>query len=473
VSTLPKDPRFFELFCRVIETGLRYVRLAESGKTYIGKHDNWPELQWRDNGLPFIFNRSDGPQNYGDVIRGLYSALYGLFSGEAPPDFSKEPTFLALVKYAKTNPRLKKYLSFDRERNLGTSRLLSSVASVLDRYVHIYGLTGLEPTKLLPVYSPIETYLFDDPLPITVVVPILFLKFELQKFNVDEFISVERLTDEIQLARAWRPFGSSDRLSVGDAATHGLFITNCSVANGSWWDEQQVMRPESYPVEKINTFFAALRISTGYPTGYAQMLSLPLEWASMYAANLTPIDGASVENYPPVFEHRDWNEEVPSISSGEADAIRDSFENLQRTLATKYGGKVRLAMHRLNLGSLRTTDEDGVIDSMIAMEALLSDGTQEMTYKIAMRLAALYKILDPSRPEQVFRELKDVYSFRSKIVHGDAILDKYREIDRHEGRTPAIDIAVEHLRNALAVLIKHPTLLDPKKIDGFLLTGNY
>jgi hypothetical protein len=45
---------------------------------------------------------------------------------------------------------------------------------------------------------------------------------------------------------------------------------------------------------------------------------------------------------------------------------------------------------------MRTTDEDGIIDAMIAMEALLSDGTQEMAHKVSMRLAGLYKIADPS-----------------------------------------------------------------------------
>jgi len=191
----------------------------------------------------------------------------------------------------------------------------------------------------------------------------------------------------------------------------------------------------------------------------------------MYAADLTPIDGPSVEYYPPFFKQRDCNEEVPSISSGEADAIRDSFDNLQRTLATKHGGKVRLAMHRLNLSSLRTTDEDGVIDSMIAMEALLSDGTQEMTHKVAMRLAALYKIAYSSGAEPVFKELKDVYRFRSAIVHGGTNPQKYREIDRDGVKIAAVDAAVEHLRNAFAVLLKHPSLLDPKKIDAYLLTG--
>jgi len=130
-------------------------------------------------------------------------------------------------------------------------------------------------------------------------------------------------------------------------------------------------------------------------------------------------------------------------------------------------------MNRLNLSYLRTTDEGGIIDSMIAMEALLSDDRQEMTHKVAMRLAALYKIADHSLAEQAFKELKRIYAFRSKIVHGDADLDKHRQLDRYGMTKFAIDVAVEHLRNAFAMLIRYPVFLEPTKIDSFLLADNF
>jgi len=122
---------------------------------------------------------------------------------------------------------------------------------------------------------------------------------------------------------------------------------------------------------------------------------------------------------------------------------------------------------------MRNSDEDGIIDSIIALEALLSDGTQEMTHKVVMRLAALYKIFDGSRAEQVFAEMKRTYNFRSKIVHASADLGKYRQIDRDEETIAAVDVAVEYLRNVFAVLLKHPALFDPKKIDGFLQTDKF
>ena len=369
---------------------------------------------------------------------------------------------------------MRKYFLYDRDDDYGTTHLRSYVAYALDRYIHANKLYTLERDKLLPVYLPVETYLLDETLPVVVMVPILFLKFELQKFLIDESIWVEQLSDEQHLARGWRgPFGDSDNSFVESAATHGLFISNRSIENDNWL-RALLTRADSYPAEEIDTFFAALRISTGYPTGQAQILTIPVGWASSYAADLVPIiEGPRTEKYPPVSRQGDWREKVPVISSSEADGIRETFGNLRKVFATGHAGKVHLAMSLLNLSSLRTTDEDGVIDAMIAMEALLSDGAQEMTHKVALRLAALYKILDPSRSEQVFKELKDVYRFRSKIVHGEASLDKHREIDRNGAKIPAVDVAVEHLRNAFTVLIKHPTLLDPKKIDAFLLTGDF
>ena len=52
---------------------------------------------------------------------------------------------------------------------------------------------------------------------------------------------------------------------------------------------------------------------------------------------------------------------------------------------------------------------------MIGLEALLSDSNQEMTHKIALRMAGLYKLITPERASDVFRELKAIYKLRSKL----------------------------------------------------------
>ena len=468
------DASFFDLFCEAVGTALEYVRQADAGKTYIGTHKNWPELQrHEENGLPWITTHYPERKDYSDAIGGLYSALSAIGTTSEPPlDFSKEQSFLALVKYAKANPRLRQYLILDDQEDFdfGTTRLQSLVGDVLDCYIHRNNTTDLDRSKLLPIYLPIEKHLFAATLPVIVVVPILFLNFDFSQLQISQSISVEQLSDEFHIARAWRPFGDDSNSLVESAATHGLFIRGLSMENENWLKAGRIkMDPESYPVEQIDTLFAAIRIVTGYPTGYAQVVSVPVGWTASYAADIAPLSGPRVEKYPPFFKRGYWKEKVPTVSSIEAEEVKQVFDGLQQAFGTKHAQRVRLAMNRLNLSSTRTADEDGIIDSIIAMEALLSDGIQEMAYKVAMRLAALYKTFDRPRAMQVFREMKQIYGFRSKVVHGSADLDKDREIKRGEEKVLAIDAALEHLRNAFAVLIKNPALLDPKKIDAFLL----
>ncbi len=474
MSTRPKDAHLFDFFCGAVAKGLEYIRLADSGRTYIGRHQHWPTLLWQDNGLPQIHNTSDGPKNYSDAIRGFYSSLYVLGTGKPPLDFSKEPAFLALVEYAQAEPHLRRYCRYDEARDSDSldfrnGILRMKVGDILDRYVHTTGLTTLDANQLLPVYLPIEKELLDERLPMSVMVPILCLKFDSPKFAVLDSVSVERIPDELHLAGAWRPFGGSD--SDIDAATHGLFLSNYTVTNEGFFTHQR-MESESFPTEVIDTFFAALRIVTGYSTGYARISMIPHGWASSYAADLTPIDGPKVEKYPKTLKRCSYISDVPTVSQADVVRTRKIFEGIQKMLETPHGRKLRVAVHRLNLSALRTTDEDGVIDAMIAMEALLSagDDKQEMTHKIAMRLAALYKVAQPERSAQVFKELKRIYTFRSKIVHGASDFEKYRQLDRKGNKISAVDAAVEHLRTAFSVLAEHPSLLDPSNIDGFLLT---
>jgi hypothetical protein len=66
---------------------LEYVRLAKTGKTHIGKHDNWPELEWHDeNGLPWVAMEallSDEAQEMTHkVSRGAYGMIWIVTDGD-------------------------------------------------------------------------------------------------------------------------------------------------------------------------------------------------------------------------------------------------------------------------------------------------------------------------------------------------------------------------------------------------------
>ena len=288
MNTTPRDSELFDLFCSAIKTGLEYVDLAKKGKRYIGTHNNWPELQRHDNGLPWITHKTyDTPKNYADVVSGFHTILLAI-GGEKPPEFIKEPSFLALAKYAQSNSRLREFFTIEKLEELEHFPMALIVGYALDHYVHVNKTTTFDRDKLLPVYLPLENYLLDAELPIMMMVPILFLKFEFQTFHITESISLERISDELQLARGWKgSWGFPNDLIVESAATHALFIRDQRQENNSWLQRGNMqMSLESYPIEDIDTFFAALRIVTGKPTGYAQILTVPIGWASLYVADI-------------------------------------------------------------------------------------------------------------------------------------------------------------------------------------------
>ena len=142
---------------------------------------------------------------------------------------------------------------------------------------------------------------------------------------------------------------------------------------------------ESYPLNVIDGFFAALRLITGYPTGYAQLVVLPLGWASDYKAEWCDFKQRPSGTLPPWFEKGYWNEDVPLVTTKQMQEVASLYLTIQK-LNEK---RLTVALRRFNLNSLRRNAEDGLLDAMIGLEALLSDGNQEMTYKVALRMAGL------------------------------------------------------------------------------------
>ncbi len=124
---------------------------------------------------------------------------------------------------------------------------------------------------------------------------------------------------------------------------------------------------------------------------------------------------------------------------------------------------------------MRDSEEDSVLDATIALEALLSDdGNQEMTHKLAMRVGAITKLAKnfTKSPQQAFKDIKSIYSYRSAIVHGSRSLDKKRMIQIDENKkVTAHSLAIEYLRVLLKVLLENPEYRTPQKIDSDLLLG--
>jgi hypothetical protein len=460
----------FKLVCGAVAEGLRYVERRQA-RGDIAEHHDWPKLEWHGNGMPwFTTEFSEVPLDYKNALSPGFLGFMPLDIDRPPePVFEEEAAFVNLAAYIRANERLAAH--FLAELEIFTVHLTTTIGALVDRFVHTQKTTAFEVERFLPVYLPVEKFWLTDHLPVTILVPILFLKFETKQHDLGDGVFLQELEPEVQLARAPRERHGHHPLVQG-CSTHGFALTNYSIPNENWLRVGHLEgNPRAYPVSTIDTLFGALRIVTGHGTGYAQLLFAPVDWASYYTANISRLDGAVVRSYPPWFEDGGWDGEVPTVSQAEIQNVGELFEQLHGLTKDGRNPRLGLAVKRLNSALLRTTDEDGILDTVIGLEALLSsDGNQEMTYKVSLRMAALAKLDGNPNAGTVFRETKCVYGYRSAVAHGDIHgASKKRTILRGDQRIATIEVAVDLLRMALRTLSVHPEYLEAGRIDRELL----
>jgi hypothetical protein len=466
----PLDPKLFELVVEAVKEGLERVEVLRNENKYIGTYFNWPDLSYFESGIPYLkegYSSSSGPTDYKYAFR---------LGKDAPIDVHTLPSFRTLIGYVTSHPTLKDYFGFKEESDnpLPTTAVYLLAEYLIDRYIHIHGNTVFDREQLLPLYLPLEAALIKEKLGVNVMVPILFLLFDFDEIRFGPDFGIVRMDDDFQRARATK---RTSRLGVHDivlgAATHALVLNRYEVENGSYFRIFHAYSEETaYPLPLIDAFFTAIRIVTGHPTGYAQLLLEPIGWAHAYKAQLPPLEGTSARRYPAEFENLYWHRRVPTVTREEAVKIGETFTKLRNTLGVN---QLRIASRRLNLCYLREDEEDAILDATIGLESLLVGGERnEITHKLALRMAAL-STLDASSPRgavEVFGDIKEIYKFRSAVAHGSSKSSQKREIAIREGEAiPIVTAAINYLRMALSILLNHPEYRDPARIDEVLLLG--
>lgn len=107
--------------------------------------------------------------------------------------------------------------------------------------------------------------------------------------------------------------------------------------------------------------------------------------------------------------------EICHISEGEVKELQSIFRKLQKTDHPQF----RIALNRLSYGLEKARDEDRLIDYMIGLEALYLPGASgELTKQLSLRVAFMLENSGVNRKE-CFIFMNEMYSLRSKIVHGD------------------------------------------------------
>jgi len=87
-------------------------------------------------------------------------------------------------------------------------------------------------------------------------------------------------------------------------------------------------------------------------------------------------------------------------------------------LKSKLERKLRIALNRFNSSTERDTAEDELIDLVICLEAIFSEGPGDLRWKVSTRCARLLGSTKKKNKLQLQKFIKDMYDLRSKTVHG-------------------------------------------------------
>lgn len=326
---------------------------------------------------------------------------------------------------------------------------------------------------------------FGKNLYIKVCILISLVLFPNDNIKIDKLFSIEKISEEMQISRysACR-YESESENTVMENAAYMLVANNCSFKNDSYDSYKKATENYwSYPIDKIDTFFAAIRIVTGCDTGYGQIVSQPICWFDNACANMIELHGAKVRAFNRNLAEMSWGEHKYTIvSQNEVKKIievyslintireKDKKEKEGINKKTRYNS-ILFAIKRLNRCMLREDEEDTAVDAVIGIEALLSGGCRSgFTYIISNRMAAVVSIVDecPYSPSEIRNAMKDIYRFRSMIVHEEEISKDVREIKIGSVKVQAKDLAIELLRYSLLFMLFNQKYLWADKIDYLL-----
>jgi hypothetical protein len=462
VSAEPIDPVLCELVLAVVVEAHERIRALDPDR--MPHISDWKQAGAYDSGMPFFSTAptAEAPPAYGMTIgpgSGPFTQIsYGdLTSMRRLLDYGRatEP----LVDRFRPPP----YVTDDLAASMVDHQIANLATDVLERLLHLG--EPLTRDHVCALYRQLEANVLGTEHPVETLAPILctFVDAE-QRYELAEDIWVERLDDRTQLARArLRHLGPIQDVLL-NAATHAVVATGGSSGYvGLWapWPDYSTL-----PWTRIDQAFAALRIASDNPIGYAQLVLRPVGWASHWTADLPPLEAGPVERrYTSRLDNYGWLRPPMPLTSEALSTGRFLLDALDKATP-----RVRLAARRLASALLREDEEDVIVDTCVGVEALLDDGKgQEMTHKLSLRAAAVLA-RGGANPIEVAAWVKKVYGMRSDVVHGRPDVRRSRTIAiEGVGPVPTVRVARSLLRSLLMALLRRPELQSTDFIDSELV----
>lgn len=449
-----------------------FFKGIEKEEVYKEMRENIPAIKC---GIIFFHrNNYNAPKNYGDLLK----ASDGQFSINC----NKLEQFDTLLKIFYDNEALNKMVVSELKYIEGF--VVRFISNIVNRYLYVSRKFQEEEIDAILLKKLIAEQIIryiSETLKVNICIPICFLDFNIDEIKITENITICKINKDFQLSRFNAVnYESTQESNVVQCAAFMIKMTGYQIENKEKDSVQNAISNYwAYPLEIIDDMFAAIRIASGFNTGYGQLLIEPIDWSCEWITDLLPLYGAQIRAFNrkdvdiKFLQHRIYN-----ILNKDIDAIKEIFNIIRenrdnKKSSKKYNkefNKVFIAIERLNRCMLREADDDTALDAIIGIETLLSGDTHgEITYTISNRISVVVARLDncPYSTKEARKAMKTIYGLRSDIVHGRNIAKNSKiEIGGQEKYTK--ELAVEFLRYSLLFILKNQEFLEIKQFENIL-----
>lgn len=291
-----------------------------------------------------------------------------------------------------------------------------AVRTLIGRILGRADAVGAETDEeLRSIYQQIERARFSKELTGDVIVPLVAASFDVDEpCHIDGNSWIEPLTEADHRVRALSWIQQDVSPYVAAAATHAVVLRDVQFTNQVHTLPRNREWPPEISIDIAHAVAEAVYIVAEIPTGYAQVLVRPRDWAADWEQDLPPLWSAwTGRAYPEDLNDRGWAKERTPIQTTEIDEIVRIAKALKA--ADK---KVAIAARRCRRTSFRDDPEDVILDVAIGIEALVGKESDALTHRMAQRAAIA--LADDIPPGNTYSLLKQFYGIRSKIAHGDS-----------------------------------------------------
>lgn len=448
----PIKPRLWE----IVQPALTPSRLAGqkhlASKRYAAREEV-REYRESDQGWPLVVGDRlvlSGQPKW----RSMFSLTTSQFSQVLAGDVPELETAMRLaVSLSRDDNEVGEGISFwyrhedtDKRDHYLKVDFLSMIGDILGR-AEALGID--DDDRLFDLYLEVERGRFSPTLAGDVVMPLVLTTFETETpvHLVDSFW-IEPLGVPEHRARALSSLTNGPvSPHIAAAATHAVVKRNCEFNNISWPPDFRLGSGKSpVPLDSFEQILQSIYVVTGQKTGYAQIYVRPdgwVPWTGWVGSLPTVWNAVTEKGYPDDFEGG-WLRPMERISDRDTADIVTAATTLSRS-----PNNVQIAARRCARSMYRDDYEDEVLDAAIGVEALLSNGRDELTHRMSQRAAVALAASFP--PDVIYNLVKQVYGQRSRIVHGSKVKEMTVKLGDSSASTNhmAVFLLRELLRNYL------------------------